>query len=75
MNALKNRGILLTGTTRKTAGQEGGCLIFFRPLMTAGVPLMKSALTPLIIRRNVSSRCSYSKENLWIRNYSINNFK
>ena len=58
---LENRGILIKGTTRKITSQEGGFLDFLRPLMTAGLPLMKSVFTPLakrIISRNVSSRCS-----------------
>ena len=36
--SLKNRGILLKGTNRKTASQEGGFLNFPRLLMTAGLP-------------------------------------
>ena len=47
IKSLQNRGILLKGTTRKIAGQEGGFLNFLRPLMTAGLPLMKNVLTPL----------------------------
>ena len=47
INSLENRGILLKGTTRKNTSQEGGFLNFLRPLMTADLPLMKSALTPL----------------------------
>ena len=43
----KNRGILLKGATRKITSQEGGFLDFFRPLMAAGLPLMKSVFTPL----------------------------
>ena len=42
---LGNRGILLKGTTRKITTQKGG-LNFVMPLMTAGLPLMKSVLTP-----------------------------
>ena len=34
-------------TTTKITSQEGEFLNFLRPLMTAGLPLMKSALTPL----------------------------
>ena len=45
--SLENRGFLLKGTTRKIANQEGGFLSFFRPLTTAGLPLIKGALTPL----------------------------
>ena len=44
---LENRGILLKGTTTKITSQEGRFLNFIRLLMTAGLPLMKSALTPL----------------------------
>ena len=47
INSLENRGILLKGTTKKITSQEGGFLNVLRPLMTAGVPLMKSILTPL----------------------------
>ena len=38
---LKNRGILLKGPTRKITSQEGGFLNFLRPLVTAGLPLIK----------------------------------
>ena len=78
IKSLKRRGILLIGTTRKVTRQEGGFLNFLRPLMTVGLPFMKSVLTPLakrIVSRNVCIRCSYSKEYLWIRYNSINNFK
>ena len=34
-------------TTIKTISQEGGFLNFLKPLMTAGLPLMKSVLTHL----------------------------
>ena len=44
IKSLENRGILLKGTTRKITTQEGGFLNFLRPLMTAGLPLMKSVL-------------------------------
>ena len=47
--SLENRGILLKGTTRKIASQEGGFLNFLRPLMTTGLPLMKNILTTLSI--------------------------
>ena len=39
IKSLENTEILLKGTTRK--------ITFFRPLMTAGLPLMKSVHTPL----------------------------
>ena len=47
IESLENRGILLKGTTRKITSQERGFLNFLRPLMTAGLPLMKNVLTPL----------------------------
>ena len=48
IKSLENRGILLNRTTVKITGQEEGFLNFLRPLMTAGLPLMKSVLTPLV---------------------------
>ena len=47
IKSLENRVILLKETTRKITSQEGGSLSFLRPLMTAGLPLMKSVLAPL----------------------------
>ena len=50
MRAIKtseNKGILLKGTTRKITSQEEGFLNSLRPLMTAGLQLIKSVLTPL----------------------------
>ena len=47
IKSLENRGILLKGTTRKITSQEGGFSNFLRPLLTAGLPLMKSVLIPL----------------------------
>ena len=47
IKSLENRGILLKGSTRKITSQEGGFLNFLRPLMTAGLLLIKSVLTPL----------------------------
>ena len=38
---------MLKGITRKSTNQEGGFLNFLRLLMTAGLPLMKSVITPL----------------------------
>ena len=52
IKSLENRGILLESTTRKITSREGGFLNFLIPLMTAGLPLMKSVLTPLA--KNVS---------------------
>ena len=42
---LENRGILWKGTTRKFTTQEGGFPKFLKPLMTAGLPLMKNVPT------------------------------
>ena len=47
IKSLENRGVSLKGTTIKITSQEGGFLNFLRPLMTAGLPLMKSVLTPI----------------------------
>ena len=47
IKSLENREILLRGTTRKITSQERGFSNFLRSLMTAGLPLMKSVLTPL----------------------------
>ena len=55
-------GILLKETTKKITSQEGGFLNVLRPLMTDGLPLMKSVLIPLakkflirVISGNVNS--------------------
>ena len=47
IKSLENRGILLKGTTREVTIQERSFLNVLRPLMTAGLPLMKNVLTPL----------------------------
>ena len=47
IKSLENRRNLLKETTAKIASQEGGFLNLLRPLMTAGLPLMKSVPTPL----------------------------
>ena len=47
IKSLENRGILLKRTTRKITSKEGGFLNFLRPLMIAGIPLMKSVLAAL----------------------------
>ena len=47
IKSFENRGILLKGTTRKITIQEGRFLNFLRPLMTAGLSLMKTVLTTL----------------------------
>ena len=46
IKSLENRGILLKGTTEKYISPEGGFFNFLRPLLTAGLQLMKSALMP-----------------------------
>ena len=46
IKSLENRSVLLKRTTRKITSQ-GGFLKFLRPLITAGLPLMKSVPTPL----------------------------
>ena len=45
--SLENRRTLLKGTTRKITDQKGEFLNYFRPLMTAGLQLIKIALTSL----------------------------
>ena len=45
--SLLNRGILLKETARKITSQEGGLLHFLRPLMSAGLSLMKNVFIPL----------------------------
>ena len=45
--SLEIKGILLKGTTARITSQEWGFLSFLRPLMSAGLPLMKSALALL----------------------------
>ena len=45
--SLGNRGILLKGTLKKIVSTEGGFLNFLRPLMEAGLPLIKSVATSL----------------------------
>ena len=45
---LENKKNLLKGTTRKISSQDGGFLSFFRLIMSAGLPLMKSVLIPLV---------------------------
>ena len=42
IKSLENRGILVKGTTSKTASQEGWFLSFLGSLMIACLPLMKS---------------------------------
>ena len=44
---LENWGTLSKGTTRKITSNELGFLNFLKPLMTAGLQLMKNVLVPL----------------------------
>ena len=88
IKSLENRRILLKGTIKKVISQERGFLNFFRPLMTAGLPLMKNVLTPfpksILIPLRLSAGISAAdvaiqKKISWIRlsfGYSsIDNFK
>ena len=76
INSLENRGILLKETTQNISSQEGGFLSFLRSLMTTALPLMKIRFSTISINNSsISNRCSYSKENLWIRNKNINILK
>ena len=47
IKSLENRRSLLKGFTRKITSQEGEFPNFLKPLMTAGLTLMKNILTPL----------------------------
>ena len=47
IRSLENKKILLKGTIIKITNQEWEFFNFLRPLMTAGLPLMKSVLNPL----------------------------
>ena len=47
MKSLENKKTLLKGTTTKIPRLEEGFLNFLRPLMTAGLSLMKVVFTPL----------------------------
>ena len=48
IKSLEIRGFLSKTTTRKITNQKGGFHNFLKPLMTPGLPLMGSALTPLV---------------------------
>ena len=69
--------IKLSKTQLHKIGKSGGFLgRRLGPILNTGLPLIGNALN--IIKTNGSSisiRRSYSKENLWIRNYNINNSK
>ena len=47
INFSENRGNLLKGANRKSSSQTGEFLNFLKPLMTAGLALIKNVLTPL----------------------------
>ena len=47
IKSLENRGVLLKEITRKITSQLGRFSNFLKPLMTAGLPIMKSVLMPL----------------------------
>ena len=44
--SLQNRNFIKKGQLKKITCQKGGFLNFLRPLMTTGLPLMKSVLKP-----------------------------
>ena len=76
--------IKLLKTQLYKTGQSGGFLgRLFGLLLKTGLllignvpkPLVKSILVPLGLTKQINNTRSYSKENLWIRNYSINNFE
>ena len=84
---LENRGILLIfikKTTAEITRQEVGLSNFLRPLMAAGLQLMKTVLTSSAKSVSLTfdlspaiftNKYSYLRENLWICHSSINNFK
>ena len=51
IKSLENRGNLLRGTTKKYISREERFLNFLRPLLTAGLRLLKSVLT--LLAKNV----------------------
>ena len=48
IKSLEIGGFLSKTTTRKITNQKRGFLNFLRPLIAPGLPLMGSALTPLV---------------------------
>ena len=68
IKSLEKRGILLKGTTRRITSQEEGFLNFFRPLITASLPLIKNVLTSfaksLLIPLRLSAGISAADEAL-----------
>ena len=48
IRSLEKRRILLKGSTKKISSWEEGFLNFLRPLMTAGLPLMKNIHASLV---------------------------
>ena len=84
LRKLENRGILLKGPTRKFTSEEGGFFNFLRPLISAGLPLMKNLLSPsaknVLIPLGLTAAASATdydiQKNFWIRHDdNINNFK
>ena len=72
IKTLETREILLKGTAIKITSQEGRFLNFPRPLMTAGLLLMKKVITPLaksvLLPLGLSAVMSAADaENLWIK--------
>ena len=78
IKSLENRDILIKGTTRKITGQKGGFLNFLRPLMTAGLPLMKS-VKMFCYRLHYQQECQQQmqlfKRKFMDQKYITNNFK
>ena len=66
-----------TGQSGGFLGRLLGLLLKTGLLLIGNVPkpLVKSILVPLGLAKEINNTHSYSKENLWIRNYSINNFE
>ena len=84
ISSLENKGILLKRTIRKISSQEGGFFEFLRPLMTAGLPLMKNQLIPLaksvLVHLELTVGASATvpaiqKKIFWFRNNCTNTFK
>ena len=81
---LGNTGILLRGTTKKTASQKGGLLKFPGPLLKTGFPLMKIVLTHLAKtvlitswgqRQQQMQLFKKKKKRFWVGDNNINIFK
>ena len=80
---LENRGILLTGTTRKINSQEEKLLNSYAPLTRVALHLMKNVLAPLAksvwvllgLTAAASATDAAIQKKFWIRHDIINNFK